>query len=357
MNDLGRMPQFHTGLHTSDYHRYPKPPYRGRGWTVNFVRQTTEFPQGGEYSGDKFYPYREVVISAAGQVAAQRAATTIYNARNLLQGSNLFGMLGGSPQRVTPVAPKSRTSSQAESQERPDFNASQNIPLACLIAVRVSQKLRFVYALARLALSLEIISVPTIDLDPTHSPNIPKSVFPEDHIRLAMAITSAYSSIEELGLTIRASSQNPSRIHGAWNPVVRSELEDRLKRAGVDLDEEFYWNLRGKQTRIEMKRKPEITKLASWAVTHIVRDGEMHISDALAQASFLRSHIAAHSLEDKKWLRVLSIYDVSNIQFLARRLLLESLGYLEISETLHNLEKRRGRKPCASSLAKSNVAT
>jgi hypothetical protein len=351
------MPQFQTGLHTSDYHRYPKPPYRGRGWSVKFVKQTTEFPQGGEYSGDKFYPYREVTISARHQVVAQRAVTTIYNARNLLQGSNLFGMLGGSPQRVTPVVPRSHTTSQSESEERPNFNASQNIPLACLIAARVSQKLRFVYALARLALSLEIMSVPTIDLDPTHSPNIPKSVFPEDHIRLAMAITSAYSSIEELGLTIRASSQNPSRINGAWNPVVRSELEDRLKRAGVDLDEEFYWNLRGKQTRIEMKRRPEITKLASWAVTHIVRDGEMHISDALAQASFLRSHIAAHSLEDKKWLRVLSIYDVSNVQFLARRLLLESLGYWRYLKRSTTSKRAGAANRARSSLAKSNVAT
>lgn len=351
------MPQFHTGLHTSDYHRYPTPPYRGRGWSVSFVKQTTEFPQGGEYSGDKFYPYKEVIISAPGQVPALRAATTIYNARNLLQGSNLFGMLGGSPERVTPVAPKSHTSSQPDSHERPEFNASQNIPLACLIAARVSYRLRFVYALARLALSLEIMSVPTINLDPTHSPNIPKSVFPEDHIRLAMAITSAYSSIEELGLTIRASSQNPSRINGAWNPVVRSHLEDRLKRAGVDLDEEFYWNLRGKRTRIEMKRKPEITKLASWAVTHIVRDGEMHISDALAQASFLRSHIAAHSLEDKKWLRVLSIYDVSNVQFLARRLLLESLGYWRYLKPSTTSKRGGAANRARSSLAKSNVAT
>lgn len=341
------MPQFHTGLHTSDYHRYPIPPYRGRGWSVRFVKQNTEFPRGGEYSGDKFYPYKEVIISARDEVSAQRAATTIYSARNLLQGSNLFGILGGGPQRVAPVVPKSRGSLQPESQEVPEFNASQNIPLACLIAARVSQRLRLVYALARLELSLEIMSVPTIDLDPTHSPNIPKSVFPEDHIRFAMAVTSAYSSIEELGLTIRASSQNPSRINGVWNPMVRSELEDRLKRAGVNLDEEFYWNLRGKRTRIEMKRQPEITKLAPWAVTDIVRDGEMHISDALAQASFLRSHIAAHSLEDKKWLKVLSIYDVSNVQFLARRLLLESLGYWRYLGTLHRLEKRKGRKPRA----------
>lgn len=105
------------------------------------------------------------------------------------------GLHSASPQSL-----QNHTSSQPESQERPEFNASQNIPLACLIAARVSHRLRFVYALARLALSLEIMSVPTIDLDRTHSPNIPKSVFHEDHSRFAMAITSAYSSIEELGL-------------------------------------------------------------------------------------------------------------------------------------------------------------
>ena len=37
------MPQFHTGLHTSDYHRYPTPPYRGRGWSVRFVKQAIEY--------------------------------------------------------------------------------------------------------------------------------------------------------------------------------------------------------------------------------------------------------------------------------------------------------------------------
>jgi hypothetical protein len=37
------------------------------------------------------------------------------------------------------------------------------------------------YALARLEVSMEIRSVPTIELDPMHRLNIPKSVFPEDH--------------------------------------------------------------------------------------------------------------------------------------------------------------------------------
>jgi len=48
-----------------------------------------------------------------------------------------------------------------------------------------------------------------------HSQNTRKSVFPEDHIRMATAIVSAYAAIEELGLTIRARNQNPSRINGS----------------------------------------------------------------------------------------------------------------------------------------------
>jgi hypothetical protein len=191
---------------------------------------------------------------------------------------------------------------------------------------------------------MEIMSVPAIALDPTHSPNIPRSVFPEDHVRMTTAITSAYSSIEELGLTIRASDKRPSRIDGAWNPVVRDELEQRLKKAGVNLAEEFYWNLRGERTRIEIKRPPEITKRAPWAISNLVRDGQIHVSDALTQASFIRSQIAAHSHHDKGYIRVLSVYEVANIQFLARRLLLESLGFRRYLGTEYLLDRQSRTK-------------
>ena len=348
--------RFHTGLHTSDWHSYPAPPYKGKGWTVTFMKQTTEFPQGGEYSGSKFYPYKEVIISARDQVTAQRAANTIYNVRNLLQGSNFYGMFSSGPQSVALVISQESRGTPRKPGETPEFHSSPNIPLACLIATRVSRKLRFVYALARLAISMEIMSVPTIDLDPNHSLNIPKSVFPEDHIRITTAITSAYSCIEELGLELRASRDNPSRIKGAWNPIVKSELEQRLRQGGVDLAEEFYWNLRGKRTRIEIRRHPEITRRAPWAVSD-VRDGQMHVTDAVAYASFMRSQIAAHSHEDKRSLRALSVYDVTNIQFLARRLLLESLGYWRYLGADQHLHLRSRTRQKRKSLRTSSVTT
>jgi hypothetical protein len=329
--------QFHTGLRTSDWHRYPPPPYRGQGWIVDFVEQKSELPQGGEFTGDRFYLYKEVILSSRDQLAAQRAFDTISNARNLLEASNLFGILSDGPQVVSPVENRTSSESDDDRSERPTFHSSPNIPLACLIAAKVSRRLRFVYALARLQISMEILSVPVIGLDPMHSSNIPKSAFPEDHIRMATAIVSAYAAVEELGLAIRASNQNPSRINGAWNPKVRNELEKQLAGAGVDLAEPFYWALRGKRTRIEIKRAPEITRPARWAINNVVRDGQVHISDAIAYASFLRSTIAAHSNDDKSYLRVLSVYDVSNVQLLARRLLLESVGFWRYLGTYENL--------------------
>lgn len=161
---------------------------------------------------------------------------------------------------------------------------------------------------------------------------------------MTTAISLAYSSIEELGLTIRASEKKPSRINGAWNPVVKDELEQRLKKAGVNLAEQSYWNLRGKRTRIEIKRQPEITKLARWAIKNVVRDGQMHVSDALAYASFIRSQIAAHSQDDKGYVKVLSVYDVANVQFLGRRLLLESLGFWRYVGSPERLDPRSRTK-------------
>ena len=331
--------QFHTGLHASDWHRYPLPPYRGRGWTVDFVELKREFPMGGEHSGDRFYPFKEIMLSARNQTTAQRALDTISSVRNLLQGSNLLGMLATAPLIVTPVEEPAAAESDNHARRRPEFHSGPNIPLACLIATKVSRRLNFVYALARLEISMKILSIPMIELDPLHSSNIRKSVFPEDHVRMATAIVSAYAAIEELGLTIRASEKNPSRINGAWNPQVRNELEERLRAAGIDLAEPIYWNLRGKRTRIETKRAPEITQLARWAIKNVVRDGQIHISDALAYASFLRSTIAAHSSGDKRYLRVLSVYDVANVQFLARRLMLESFGYWRFLGTHENLAR------------------
>jgi hypothetical protein len=159
---------------------------------------------------------------------------------------------------------------------------------------------------------------------PLSQRHVPKSLLPEDHVRLAFAIAAAYACIEELGLAVNASNKKPSILpNGSWNPIVKSDLEGRLVRSHINLTEHFLWNLRGGRTRIERKRTPNVIRAAKWATRH-VRDGEMAVIDAINYTSFLRSTVAAHA--NKHMVRVLSAYDVANAQSLARRLLLEKLS-------------------------------
>jgi hypothetical protein len=74
----------------------------------------------------------------------------------------------------------------------------------------------------------------------------------------------------------------------------------------------------------------------------------VHIADAIAHASWLRSKVSSHKLKEDL-LRALSAYDVTNVQHLARNLILESLGYLRNHPRL--LEYQRNE-----ALAKSRTA-
>jgi hypothetical protein len=130
--------------------------------------------------------------------------------------------------------------------------------------------------------------------------------------------------LEELGLEIRASKDNPSKIHGKWNPEVKNDLEERLKDLRVDLSEKLVWIRRGSPKKIELARTPELKSKMSWS-SGSVRDAEIDIIDAISYASWLRSKVSSHKIN--KLTSSLTPYDVENIQHLARRLLLESLGF------------------------------
>ena len=130
--------------------------------------------------------------------------------------------------------------------------------------------------------------------------------------------------MEDLGLNLRASAKNPSRIDGQWNPTVKSDLEARLRASGVVLDEKLLWTVRGPRRRIEKKRPFPDGEAAPWA-SQLVRDSDIPIVDAIAYAEWLRSAVAAHGVKDLT--PSLSPYDVINVQHVARRLLLETLGF------------------------------
>ena len=262
-----------------------------------------------------------MTIIAPNRSTAERAANLIHGAMLLLDGSNHSSHL--LPGENAEVYPSDGYTGLNEFLKH-TFRGTSHIPLACLIAAKASRRRHLVYALAKLRLSYELFSAPGMALNPSSGPNIPKSHLPEEHIRLAYAIVLANACIEELGLRVPAHANKPSWINGSWNPVVRQELEETLRRSGIDLNEPFYWNIRGGRTRLERKRPPKLTHKAPWSGQH-VRDGAMHIADAIAYVGWLRSNVAAHTAK-QPMMKVLSIYDVANAQFVARRLLMEAMG-------------------------------
>jgi hypothetical protein len=195
------------------------------------------------------------------------------------------------------------------------------IPRACLLAARASRCRSLQYALIKYRLSTRLFSVPVRDLEPYRAEHLRLSSFPDDHVTFSTAITVAYSAIEDLGLELRASASKPSRINGQWNPVVKKELEERLSADGVAIAEPILWTIRGSKTKIQEKRPVPTQAKARWAVGPAVRDSYFAVIDAIAYASWLRSKIAAHAAQGLT--RSLSPYDVSNVQHLARRLILE----------------------------------
>jgi len=84
--------QFHTGLITTDYYRFPEPPFKGLGWEAILVEGPSE-STASEHHGDKIYRGKEIVIVAQKEVKAQRAANLIHAARMVLEGSNTFSHL------------------------------------------------------------------------------------------------------------------------------------------------------------------------------------------------------------------------------------------------------------------------
>ena len=73
----------------------------------------------------------------------------------------------------------------------------------------------------------------------------------------------------------------------------------------------------------------EVASLNIDLLLHAFKDRNLDIYvkliDAIAYASWLRSSVSAHRIS--RLSKSLTVYDVANIQHLARRLLLETLGF------------------------------
>lgn len=284
---------------------------KGKYFSVGFsiVRRTKSFTDG-----------YEVIISTKNYQNARKVLQLIAASIALLDGEAYFTL--DSLPNLIPL--------QSDNEDIPrtfrgdSISSFSDIPKAIMIAANASYKRKNYLALLKYQLGCELHSNNLMDLYPEY---YKLSKNPADHLRIAYAIILFYSVIEELGLEIRASEQKRSKIEGKWNPVVKNDLEKRLIISKINIDEKLTWQLRSTPTKIERLRKPLVGNKAEWS-SFSIRDSEIDIFEAIYYTSWLRSKIASHKLNEA--FTSLSIYDVANVNFLARHLLLSILDWQKI---------------------------
>ncbi|HEX5328768.1 hypothetical protein [Sulfuricurvum sp.] len=182
-----------------------------------------------------------------------------------------------------------------------------------------------IYALEKYKLSLEQDSITPHSGHPKYGQIFEnESSMHSTHVKQLTSVILAYSVIEEIGCEIRASEKNPRFIKGKWNPEVWDETINRLEKKGIAVDEKFVWIFRGDDTPIHKEFTDDFGVLANYNDENIVRDRELHIIEAIQFASYLRNFVAAHRFNEKS--KYISPYDVYNVQMLARKLLMQSMG-------------------------------
>jgi hypothetical protein len=143
-----------------------------------------------------------------------------------------------------------------------------------------------------------------------------------DHIMMGYSIIISYSIIEELGLDVRATKDNPSSINGKWNPGVISSLRSRLVQVGVNPDESIDWLSRAGSIR-PFKKETVVEGACEWNNGTDILDVKLNIVDAILEISYVRSCLAAHANTFR--LRSIHPIDVQNANHLARILLMDVL--------------------------------
>lgn len=188
------------------------------------------------------------------------------------------------------------------------------------------------YAIEKYRLSLSLDSFTPHSAAPVYG-KVFETAFPEYsyHVDAGFAALSAFSVVEELGLEVR-SSQKKKRWQdnekGIWNPKVLEDVESRLTDHNVDLQDPFVWLYRGAPSPLEAEISPRLGNPTSYADGEIVRDVSLTIPEALHKSSYIRNFVVAHKFSDL--VSSLGPYDVHNMQLLARRLILSSLGLFKV---------------------------
>jgi hypothetical protein len=273
------------------------------------------------------YPQNELIITAENEDIAE-------NALSLLKG----GILLAFPTPNTTLLDlyitefKDKDSDFYKNHTK-YFQKIENVGFGCQVLEKIINNKECSYALEKYKVSLELYSFSPHSADPMYGQVFDHYTYKKQtHTRSAFAIISAFSAIEELGFEIRSSAKNPRFLNpekGEWNPKVLNNIENRLSNIGIDKTSTFDWIFRGDKTKVEKDFKPYFGYDSEWTkYREGVRDKTLTFPEALHNASYLRNFIASHKF--KELTEFISPYDVFNVQSLARKLILESLGMWEI---------------------------
>lgn len=336
------MPLYDFPLWAGDFTRFPAEGFSGAGWkliaaevpyaqygtrawTRHFNTMRKKYPHYSVHNnmhGGETWISPQIVAKAKSRLAAQRAFHLLIAALTVLDGNDLFQVDDGV------VVPRNRN--RLEDLSPDDLHSSghtvsrNNVVFGCHLAASLSRRKFLTYSAFKLALSYKLASAHWMEFHPRCSPkNFGVSDSPVDHVRMASAITLAYSAIEELKLEPRAIDKKPIKTEAGWDEVARGNLHKRLQSAGVDISDPIGWTKRGSKTRIHKSNRAAAGSKQPWT-KGAIRDINVAVEDALIEASWLRSKCTTHKYQ--KATSSISMYDVANVQLLSRRLLLESVG-------------------------------
>jgi hypothetical protein len=277
-----------------------------------------------DFSDRVEYPQNELIINAENEDIAE-------NALSLLKGGILLAYPNPSTTLLKLfVSEFKETDSEYYKKGTNYFQKIENIGFGCQILEKIINNKECCYALEKYKVSLELYSFSPHSADPMYGQVFDHYNYKKQtHTRSAFAIISAFSVIEELGLEIRSSAKNPRFLNpekGEWNPKVLENIQRRLNSIGIENTWDFDWIFRGEQTKVEKDFKPYFGYDSEWTkYGDKVRDKTLTFPEAIHNASYLRNFIASHKF--KELTEFISPYDVFNLQCLARKLILENLGF------------------------------
>jgi len=270
----------------------------------------------------------ELIIIADDELTAQNINSLIYSARLLCYPDVNF-----TEHHLLEVSTSNQfiASGGNFSKEFKQGEISDRMILACLIASRASNK-NLQYALEKYKYSLHLDWFTSHSASPMYGKKFYTDVRENtSHINSIYAFLCAYTIIEELGLDIRSSAKNPRFISGTneWNSVVLNDIVKRLNDVKISAEDTIPWLIRGEPSPMYDEIKPQFTNKAEWYnPDNNVFDLELTIYEAIHYCSYIRNYFIAHKTNDI--VKYINPYDIHNMQDLARRLILSTLGVWDI---------------------------